>query len=321
MEIKVVIDDRLVEGWRRLRALATRRRIAAALALLVLASTVFALAAPLAKPHTFVAGTPARASEINANFDALFTAFNERVIRADRTIAITTAAGCAGLLAELEALDDFRIASTAIVTIELAAGAYTCPRAIEIAHPNANRLVIIGTGAAMADVTLTFPANQNGIHLEYGVTLRRLERMTLQGAGSSGIGILVARNSHISLAAIEIKEFGRGLHASYASNVVAAGLTIRDSVNEGLRSSVGSVVALNGTTSTSNGGAGYVADENSSIRMTNPTATNNGGYGIQALNGSYISYTGATTTGNTSGATSPAPGTQNAAEGTLIDSD
>src|SRR5689334_13232501 len=98
MEIKLVIDDRAVAAVRRLAALVTRRRVALGLGGAVLASAVFAFAAPISKPHTFTAGTKVVAEEVNANFDTLYAAFNERVIREDRTIALSPSEGCSGLL-------------------------------------------------------------------------------------------------------------------------------------------------------------------------------------------------------------------------------
>src|SRR5688572_13344209 len=168
MEIKIIIDDRIVGAFRRVREIATGRRMAAVIGTAVLGSAVFAVAAPITKPNDFEAGTPIIAADMNENFDALYAAFNDRVIREDLTISLTQADGSTCLIAELTELDDFRIASTAVVTIELAEGTYDCPETVEISHPNGNRLEIVGAGATVADVVLTFPANQTGIQLEYG---------------------------------------------------------------------------------------------------------------------------------------------------------
>ncbi len=319
MEIKIVIDDRLVGAWRRVRQLATGRHLAVLAATTVLGSAVFAVAAPITKPNEFAAGTPIVAAEVNANFDALYTAFNDRVIREDRTISLTTAEGCSGLMAELEELDDFRIGSTAIVTIELAPGTYDCPETLEISHPNANRLVLIGLGAAPADVTLSFPAGQNGILLEYGTTLRRLENLTLDGQGT-GDGLYVARSSHVSIASVVIKEFSRGLYVLYGSSAVASGLTTTDNTSHGVRVATGSSASINGV-SQNNGGSGYNVEYGSVLTTSSPDSINNGLYGFEAVNGSYVRYTGATLTGNTSGATNLTADAFNTADGSLIDAD
>jgi len=44
-------------------------------ALIALSYTLFA--APISKPHTFISGTPALSSEMNDDFDTLYTKVNE----------------------------------------------------------------------------------------------------------------------------------------------------------------------------------------------------------------------------------------------------
>ena len=58
------------------------------------AYSTIAVAAPVTVPNTFTAGTPAKAADVNANFQALVTAINTlsaRVDKLDGTTAITAA--------------------------------------------------------------------------------------------------------------------------------------------------------------------------------------------------------------------------------------
>jgi hypothetical protein len=61
-------------------------------ALSLLAFAAVATAAPITVPFTFTAGTPAKAAEINADFQALVTAINALSVRVDKLDGITPAA-------------------------------------------------------------------------------------------------------------------------------------------------------------------------------------------------------------------------------------
>jgi hypothetical protein len=75
--IHVHIDERLARGARRVgRAL--RRGLLIAGALLLLAIPLTLVAAPVDLPNQFEPGTPASASEINANFDELAAAVDDK---------------------------------------------------------------------------------------------------------------------------------------------------------------------------------------------------------------------------------------------------
>jgi len=71
-QIEKIVLDTINAEMARIR----RRRILAILIVAILVPVTI-WAAAIAKPHNFTSGTPAVASEINANFDALFTKVNE----------------------------------------------------------------------------------------------------------------------------------------------------------------------------------------------------------------------------------------------------
>lgn len=76
MKIEIHIDDRIVGVFRRVKATLTKRRtavVAGGVALCGLA----AVAQAVTKPYNFTAGAPALASEVNANFNALFDAVTD----------------------------------------------------------------------------------------------------------------------------------------------------------------------------------------------------------------------------------------------------
>jgi hypothetical protein len=76
MKIEIHIDDRIVGAFRWAKATFTKRR-AAILTGGVALCGLAAVAHAVTKPHTFSSGQPALASEVNANFDALFDAVTD----------------------------------------------------------------------------------------------------------------------------------------------------------------------------------------------------------------------------------------------------
>src|SRR5262245_60158562 len=116
IHIKLTIDDRLVAAARAVRRALTGRKAATLIGLSVSGAAALVFAAPVEKPHTFEAGDPIRASEINANFDAVYDELNARVVRNDQTVEVED---CGELKAALAALQERRIVDGATVTIEI----------------------------------------------------------------------------------------------------------------------------------------------------------------------------------------------------------
>lgn len=76
MKIEIHIDDRIVGVFRWAKATLTKRRTAFMAGGVALCG-LGAVAHAVTKPHTFSSGAPALASEVNANFDALFDAVTD----------------------------------------------------------------------------------------------------------------------------------------------------------------------------------------------------------------------------------------------------
>jgi hypothetical protein len=76
MKIEIHIDDRIVGVLRRVKATLTKRRTAVVAAGVSLCGLA-AVAQAVTKPYNFTAGSPALASEVNANFNALFDAVTD----------------------------------------------------------------------------------------------------------------------------------------------------------------------------------------------------------------------------------------------------
>jgi hypothetical protein len=294
MEIKIIIDDRIVTFGRRVRALATRRRVAAVSAAGVLGLAVLANASPVTKPHTFQAGDPIRAADVNENFDALYEAFNDRVIREDYTITVPVASGCAGLRAEIENLDEYRIASTATVTIELAAGTYACSGNIAIRHPNGDRLSIVGGGNGPSDVELTFPAGESGIGA-YRHPLGRVGNLTVTGGGAAagnGSGIYTTDGSIERVENVVAQGFENGFRAN-SGRLRGYDLVARNNVTGFSAIATGQVEVDRGNAS-QNTQDGFSATQGGMVRVRDAQATSNGRDGLSASVGGVLYASGTT---------------------------
>jgi hypothetical protein len=290
MEIRLVVDDRLVNALSRVRAFATRRRVGLLCGCFIAGSGLVAVAAPISKPHTLVAGQRASAAQVNANFDALYEAFNAGVIRESQTVVVPVASDCSGLTAAIEGLDEKRIASTAVVTIRLEPGSYECNTAIQAPHANGARLRIVGGGDDPSDVTLRFPKDVNGVTLELGAVLGGLENLTLAGpdSQSAGMGIFVSQGAAVRLAHVVVRDFGSGITAQSGASITGSDVTATSNFADGIRAMVGGVVALNDASSTANGQDGFRSDERGVMDLVNVTAHDNYRYGFLSTRGGAI---------------------------------
>jgi len=86
MKIEITIDDHLVDVWRQMKGILTKRHVGYVTACGMLFGTVTPADAAV-KPHTFVAGQPAVAAQVNDNFDVLYDAVtaNEETLATLRT--------------------------------------------------------------------------------------------------------------------------------------------------------------------------------------------------------------------------------------------
>jgi hypothetical protein len=269
IHIRLSIDDRIVSMARRLRAVFTKRTIAGSLGVLVLGSAVAVMAAPVDKPHDFKAGDALHASDLNDDFDALYNELNARVIRADTTIQ---AADCKAIISALADLDDRRIASSATVTIAVAAGSSACPNSVSIDHPDGGHIQIVGQGSSAT--TLTF-FKVDGVRLPMSRSVGLVDKLTLTGGGGTGDGVVVLGS---------------------ASAVLGGDLVVSGFYN-GVRTE-GGFIQTDSVTSSGNTMHGFMAHSGGVIVAKNPVARDNGQYGFEAVLDSSIFADGAKAEGN-----------------------
>jgi hypothetical protein len=291
MEIRLVIDDRIVRAVRQVRVLASRRNVAALAVAAVIGTGVAAVAAPAVKPHTFAAGDPVVAAQLNENFDAVYDAFNAHVIREDRTLSISVEDGCQGLIDALSSLEEARIIPSATVTIEVAPGSYSCSAPIAIAHASGNRLRIVGTGATREDVVLNFPINGSGIVLEGGSVLGELENLTIDGGGGgSGAGISLNHASTLRLVRdVIVRDFSIGVVVRHGSTLLGINVDAVSNLTDGFQAIRASTIILEGAVATDNGRDGFVSQMASTMTLVGTViAERNTQAGFFAMRGGVI---------------------------------
>ena len=87
------------------------------------------------------------------------------------------------LQAAFQALEGKRIATTALVTLQIAPGTYNHTSTIDLGHVDGSRIHIIGDVDDPATTVLQFSGSTNGLFLDTAFTLYRVEGITLRGDG------------------------------------------------------------------------------------------------------------------------------------------
>lgn len=279
INIKLTIDDRLVAAVRWLsRKLPVRR--AGLLAALATMSATAVTAAPVTRPHEFAAGDRIRADQINESFDVLYDELNARFIRNDLTIEVED---CSDLVRALGDIDDKRIGSAAIVTIELPAGTFPCPT-IDVDHVDGHHLHIVGQGSG--ETTLTFH-DDNGFVVPMSRSVGLIDKLTLEGPTFEGAGVLAWGNASAKLGSdLVIREFQFGVRAE-GSYVIADGVIAEGNMHNGFQASFGSFMSVNGAVARENS-SGFVSQAGSSMIAEGATAEDHTQYGFDANVGSVL---------------------------------
>lgn len=271
MEIRLIIDDRIVSFFEACGRTVSRRRLAMVVGGGLLCSSGLVSADTVTKAYTFSAGQPIVASQVNENFDQLFDAVNERVVRANTTIDV---ADCAELSSALIGLAEKTILPTATVTIRVAVGTHECAQTLRPIHPNGPQIVISGATTTATDTVLTFPPDPEGGPYNHGIDLAKSDwgkvtNLTLIGAsGSMGTGVRASMGAHVDLDNVKIADFARGVDADLGAVVRAVG------------------VAVTGSTS-----YGFIAESSSAINAAGCSVNMASGTGFRAMGSAYLSAT------------------------------
>jgi hypothetical protein len=279
IHIKLTVDDRLVGAARWLSRRLSVRRAGLLVALATMSATVVT-AEPVSRPHEFAAGDRIRADQINESFDVIYDELNARFIRNDMTIE---AEDCTDLVRVLGDLDDKRIGSSAIVTIELPAGTFGCS-AITVDHVDGNHLHIVGQGSA--DTKLTFHDN-DGFVIPMSRSVGLIDKLTLEGPTFEGSGVLAWGNASAKLGSdLVIREFQFGVRAD-SSYINADGVIAEDNMETGFRAGFGSFMSANNAVARANNN-GFVSIIGSSMIADGAIAENHAQYGFDANVGSVL---------------------------------
>jgi hypothetical protein len=279
INIRLTIDDRIVGAARWLsRTLPVRR--AGLLAALATMSATAVTAAPVTRPHEFAAGDRIRADQINESFDVIYDELNARFIRNDMTIEVDD---CDGLVRALGDIDDKRIGSSAVVTIELPAGTFACPT-ITVDHVDGHHLNVVGQGSG--ETTLTFHDN-HGFVIPMSRAVGLIDKLTLEGPTFEGSGVLAWGNASAKLGTdLVVREFQIGVRAA-GSYIIADGVIAEDNMAAGFEASFGSFMSANGAIARTNNN-GFVSYLGSSMIANGATAEGHAQYGFDANAGSVL---------------------------------
>jgi cell division protein FtsB len=199
----------------------------------------------------------------------------------------------ASIAEALEALDGVRITDDAWATVRIADGVYPVVDAITVAHPNGNRIRIVGGDGGVHDPTVTLLfSGTHGIRVGSGNALGLLDGVVLDGGldtgESFGIGLYVEDGAFVQLGAhVTLRDWpGNALSARRNATVTSYNCNVPFSLNNGtggVASGAGSVVFAPFCSSDDNDGWGFFANEGGIIIAPEGSADGNGalGYGAQ----------------------------------------
>lgn len=186
-----------------------------------------------------------------------------RFIDADLTLQVP--AEYTDVNAALDALNGSVISPAALVTVQIADGAYSYSEPILVEHPNGERIHIIGNASDPGAVTLDFYAG--AVWITNGHVLGLLQGVTLSNEDYPypGImGVLVEDNAVGTFDSVNVIGFDAGFYADTGAVVIADG------------------------TSTSGGLSGYIAERGSALSAENTSTDDNYYYGYLAERGSTL---------------------------------
>ncbi len=233
----------------------------------------------------------------------------------------------ATLTEALRALDAYRIPSDVIARIHLAPGVHSFAQGVRIAHPNGDRIHILGDSDDPTAVVLDYTGFGGALRIGAGARLGYLDGVTLQGADLEGtVGVVVEANGTAFVGPnVEATGFGwAGFVAGASAFLHANGTRAFENPGDGYVAFEGGVLSANGATSEGNGHNGFTASSNASLQARgalahdnghigyaswmsavlnteDSTATDNEGDGYQASQGAMLRAIGATATNNAAG--------------------
>ncbi|RLI36272.1 hypothetical protein DRO66_05885 [Candidatus Bathyarchaeota archaeon] len=177
-----------------------------------------------------------------------------------------------------EYLNDFSISGNAIATIDIADGTYQISEAIEITHPDANRIVIDGNTGTPANVIIQTTAAVNAIEIIGNGQPVMIQGLTLDGNGTGTNGVFVSFNSKANFANMIVDDFTvNGFFILNSSNVTITICTASNNTATGISVNNDSRVYTGGGVITlTNNATGIRAGNFSSARIGSVTASGNG---------------------------------------------
>jgi hypothetical protein len=218
-----------------------------------------------------------------------------RLISTDTTYACADAADVLAAMAEL---DGRRIAGDALVTLDLAAGNFAFSEPLSFAHPDGDRIEVVGAGTDQTFLTFT---SSDGVVVQGASSLGYLGDLAIVGADQDADGLTVREGSALTVGSVDVRGFG--------SNCIAVESNAAMSHDEGAVIDVSGCAGgiwvtesgfadVSGASSTGNSGDGFHSTKGSVLLAADATASGNGDAGFQATMGAFLDADSSISSGN-----------------------
>jgi hypothetical protein len=249
-------------------------------------------------------GSPLTHAEMDANLTNLNTDKVETSGFITDSVTLNVPADYATIAAAFTYLSTKTIAKGATVTIDVADGTYTYTASIYCAHPDGDKIKIIGNTTTPANCTINF-STSDGIYLPQGFQLGEIDgfrfvNTTVKSSATPYLGVLTDGGVfHKVGPKLEVHNFYYGISARNGGYINAGGnsssyVKVTNAGDVGIWSFIGSYVncdyaEVSGADDSANGlGGGIVAEFGSTIQANHTYLHNNWLCGVSCISNSAI---------------------------------
>ncbi len=216
-------------------------------------------------------------------------------ITADTTWTVGSGGDHATLQDALDALQMSLISPAATVTLQVLDGTYAITAPITVAHPNGDRIHVVGNTGNPNAVTFSV-VDSTALNVTDGNKLGRFDGIRLLGNNSAYNGVSISRGAHANLGPnLVVDQFGgHGILVRDGSYLRAPSITVTNSGSRGIYALYGSFLHLSGATISDSGSSGVEVAFTSTLEGAGLTVNDNYGHGVVTHGGS-SAYVGTST--------------------------